>query len=553
MNIAKALFCSMLLASALFAENIGPPWGYVRSADVVFIGDIVGGTAVDLGSRIACKATVQVERFIKGDGAIGSEFTLSWEYEPYGMMPPEEARSVPRAHGLWMLRRAEDGTFMPFQAALQDRNLGGVYLRLPEIPVNAKLAYAADDSPEVKLAAELGSALQFAAENEGSNLNVDWKLPRFLGENNPILHAQRDFQDLMQALEASGPAAAAPVYRYFLELTLPNLRAIGIRGVLRSGDTDAVFLLEKEAASFDNTLGISALVASVWHLPLDKNLPAAHALARVAVGETEFSQLEASAASMLGELKRPEFLPYLAVILDSPVLGSRCAAVLAFCDAVRPSRGQDPQMAGFWRPEFSEYCPVGAPIIDPVVERKDVLFWKQWWAGQREQFESEDSFPRPMPPARYSTANRREVEREIRVELRFDGFVSTISSFRQIGPIPPSDLPRTPSERGLLLPCLSAGDDQTVDQTAGRVFSSMEASTTKLRSTMDAYRVQGKPQDEELLQAIEEERAVIARKGMQDLRQALSPDGWQVVERLIMDGVALNTCRGGKLPREAGL
>src|SRR5437879_5431824 len=84
------------------------------------------------------------------------------------------------------------------------------------------------------------------------------------------------------------------------------------------------------------------------------NLPAAHALGRLSIGETPLSGIEGGASSQLASTHSPEFLPYLIVMLGSPSPSTRDLALMSFCQLLRDQQ--------FWTAEMLGYCPNRSPL-----------------------------------------------------------------------------------------------------------------------------------------------------------------------------------------------
>src|SRR5450432_1617419 len=83
--------------------------------------------------------------------------------------------------------------------------------------------------------------------------------------------------------------ATAEAYRRFSLLPDLNLKMVGIEGRLNAGDTSAVFDLEKNLASFAGASAGVNRAPAIMGLNLRGDLPAAHALARMALSETPLS------------------------------------------------------------------------------------------------------------------------------------------------------------------------------------------------------------------------------------------------------------------------
>jgi hypothetical protein len=122
-------------------------------------------------------------------------------------------------------------------------------------------------------------------------------------------------------------------------------------------------------------------------------------------------------------------------------------------------------LGDLWKPEMGGYCPFESPIRDPGFEARSISFWRQWWASQRQRFESDPSFPLPTAPARYSA--------------------------------PPPKYERV--------------------------------AVSRVQGSLNALRVQELPPSPELTRKFSEESAEILKTGLLELQRELSPDGWATI------------------------
>ena len=117
-----------------------------------------------------------------------------------------------------------------------------------------------------------------------------------------------EFDGLIVALQGLGKSAAE-TYGYFSSLPDPTLKLLGLQGRLETGDATALLDLEKNLAAVTPVLNRISMPMTSMGIDVSANLPAAHALGRLAIGETPLPGIEGDAAIQLAATHRPEFLP----------------------------------------------------------------------------------------------------------------------------------------------------------------------------------------------------------------------------------------------------
>jgi hypothetical protein len=473
---------------------------------------------------------VRAEQVIRGNVRPGSEYRLAWEYRPVGLGLIPQA---PNEHGLWMLERDAGGTLRPLRLDASNPFLGGYFLALPKLPAYAAQAFSSDSSPEGILAGTLAAALEVVAAAEGDRLKADLLIQRSGAVSLRLEEAARQFRAVALWFDALDSSAALPVCRRLAASPYPNLRAVGLAGLLRSGDEAALLKLERDAASLAETVHVIELARSIdSFLISNNNNPAvALALARIAVGEAEIPTLDGKVFILLGRMARPEALPYLAVLMENPAQGMREMAIRGFCSFVRraqPSR----------RLEWEPYCPQRIPISDAALAERCSAFWRSWWEGQRREFEQDPAFPRPVPPARYATATLRpDYSRDASLEQTFGSVVRMFAAYRQMLAARASATPdRSPSGgRTPMSSRLSTGDDEKLNQTTLDVMAKLDAQEQKMRDLQRAFFAKSTQSNQDLLKAASKEPDEILKRGLEELRWALSSQGWAEVEKFMRD------------------
>ncbi|HEX3742648.1 MAG TPA: hypothetical protein VHW09_01905 [Bryobacteraceae bacterium] len=306
-------------------------------------------------------------------------------------------------------------------------SLGGYYLPAGDAP----RSYS-DDAPLAnKLACEIAPVIEDFVLRHGDELGPHAFSAPAAGAPPPWMHTASQFHALTTALQGLGKGAAA-VYVYFSSLPDPDLKLLGIQGRLEAGDASALLDLVKNLAVVAPAFNRASTPLTSMGVDVRGNLPAAHALGRMAVGETSVPGIEGGAASQLASTGSPEFLPYLMVMLESPNAGTRDLALMSFCPLLQDRK--------LWTPEMPAYCPARAPLNDPAGEQKDIRFWKDWWQDHR----TEIGRPSPCPISRCprdTTSRRRQVGSRSRSLWRSG------SSHCSVWPAVTPTIPMTPAVR----------------------------------------------------------------------------------------------------------
>jgi hypothetical protein len=534
MKIAALLVVAISVWAQTFSSHSG--WTFtdsVQSATDVLVADIASASATDSGSEVNVQATLRAIRILKGDMSAGAEVAVQWHYRPGPREGPAVTTKVPHARGLWFLRRNAEGALEALQAGVMTMtSLGGAFL-----PLGASAPSYADDEPlQTKIAREIGAALEdFVATHaaeliplrpapDGSAHGLPWR-PPFL-----------EYQALAMALQSLDPKAAAPVYESMSVLPDPNLKTLGILGRLETGDSSAVFDLERSlpaVLSGTAALHTRLLPSGLGRLDLRNDLPAAHALARIALSDPSFPRLEAELAFTLARTHSPEMLPYLVVMLGSPEPWSRDSALMAFCQLLG-----SPTPAAFWSPEMAGYCPNASPVNDRELEQKDIQFWIGWWDSHREEIAKTVRLPSPAVPARYGAAPREVAPVPVEVRFEFllhmaaekppDHYHAADGTIVE-GPPPGSDALFSDPVSDKLEPA----DRAILHQVLEAVNAKLAAIQERSGQIMNAARVAGTMPSLQQLKELSAARQTAIKAGLTDLESKLSPEGWQIADRFL--------------------
>jgi len=535
MRIAALLALVLSASAQTYSSHSG--WSFtdtVKTANDVLVADITAGSAVDTGSQVMVKATLNAVRILSGDIAPGADLTLQWHYQPGPREGPAVTTKVLHTRGLWFLRRNPDGGLEPMQAETPMAPMGGSFL-----PLGTSAPSYADDEPlPTKIAREIGAALEDLVAEHAADLDSPSRELNANGAAPAWLNARAQYQSLTMALQSLDRAAANEVYQSLSTLPDPHLKTLGILGRLGAGDTSAVFELEK---NLPTVLSASGGVRPypfppfLGSLDLKNDLPAAHALARIALGDTTIWGLDGGLAFALARTRSPEMLPYLIVMLQSPNPGIRGSALMGFCQLLGPM----PTPAVLWSPEMPGYCPNGSPVNDRDLEQKDIQFWTEWWASHRDQIVKTVALPNVTVPARYDGTVRQsaEIPREVRFEILLhlatekppDHYHAADGTLVE-GPPPGSDVPHDPVS-GQLDPA----DREIFRQVTESVSAKLAAVQAQSQQMMNAARITGTMPDRQQFKVLSADRQAALRTGLEDLQSKLTPEGWQAVERFFQN------------------
>ena len=514
------------------------------SAGIVLVGELSGGMLAASGARLRCMGTLQVVRVLKGEIPTGARGPLSWEFEPRGVSRVPAGSPVPPLYGLWALQRTADGSLQPLMfnsSPLDSAVVGRSFLPLPRVTPTGGLAYDQDASSGAKIAAELGAAMENMAITGWDRLVTEFRAAPSGGVStrpNPAAEAGplSLFQALLRSLSDLGGADTAPVYKYLSVSAYPDLQMTGIAGRLRTGDAEAALLLERSVPRLSRSIALSELPGSLARFPWRDSPAATLALARTAVGESELPFLEQSVAGGLARTGRLEYLPYLAVMLGSPNMAIREAAIGGICSLLRSSARARGASGGLWKPEMQPFCAIGSPPLRGTAEERRFLdYWTRWWAANQQRIPADPSVPRPAPPARYLLATRVEVARKIVLaERRFESFFRELDAFRRAKKARATATETQPPEGTLLSSRLSGEDDKKLEEITLRVAASLSAYEQKFRQARNETLVRGVPPDPAIGRASVEEHDRIVADGASELMREMTPQGWSVVVDFIL-------------------
>ncbi|MGJ5818052.1 hypothetical protein [Paludibaculum fermentans] len=495
------------------------PW---KEADAVVVGEIVSGQLTESGGQVHSSAVLQVRRALSGPLLPGTSVPFSWSFPIRGMWPKTNSQSMPQASGLWLLKRTGDA-WAPLPMVLSVPGaLGGVFLPVPAGALNPEYFYAPDSTLEVRIAMEVGAALELAAETEGAKLNLEAS-PNAQGVR--LSQAQVQFRDWCRWLDRLPPDALLPLQRRFAASSQPSLRALGLIGLIRRGDSGAVLQFEKDFTALAVTPAALELASHLRQELVQKDPATLQAVGRMIVSETRLQSLESRGSSLLAGSRQLEAVPFLAAMLSHPDRDIRSNTVMALCMVLRSDPGA-PRGLKLWDPAtMNGQCPNHSPLADPEEVAAQVRFWQDWWAQARQPVLQLAGMEDAQPPARYRNPmpEERPVPDETKFRLLAGQHVAWQASQNRAGV-------------GVLPGLRLNEDDAKLLAGIFADFDRMQQAWTKsLQSQQQAWREQRKPIDRKAMDEWNRQGVEMARQSLEQARRSLSSEGWAALQKFMQE------------------
>jgi len=427
----------------------------LRNATDVVVADVISG------------GTIRVVRVLSGGLAPGAEIAITGPYEQVG-------------RGLFFLK---DRQLLP----------AGFGFHLPA--GNTPRYYGAGAPLEQKIAYELAPLIEDTLVRHFTDLIIPTPMP-VPPPGSPEARTRSRYYAAEVAFRALDAAATKEIYAEFSARPEPYVKAFGIAGRLGNRDASALFDLEKDIAALAPIYDRGTVSLFVPGLDLPNDLPAARALARMAVGEIGVSALESGAPMNLAWTHRPEFLPYFMAMLGSPNAQTRGMTLAAFCPLLKDGP--------LWKPEMTGHCPNRVGPAPGPNEQSDIRYWTAWWQDHRADF------PEVRPPARYAIPKPPPQVVEVPAEIRFLSLLHFSVD-----------------------PQLTESDRAIWKEVTAAVQAKLAANEKRAEQMMNVARLSGKPPDLATMKALNDDRTAVAKSGLDELHRRLSPAGWHTIEQLL--------------------
>jgi hypothetical protein len=343
--------CFLLFIISTSVALCGPagpamPSQLTNDSDAVVVGTLLQFNR----SELLATMNLRVDRIIKGSAIqVGDQIVMRWRAGhsmAMGNLPLAGSR-------LWFLKAdPEQGGWSVLPVVAGDTTILDTYY--PVTP-NSPAALPPDASPFARVASELASTVE--ASDGRSRFSSD-----VLMIGDPALD-----KEIAPRLYASQSAA---------------VKSIGLGMLVRSGNSSALI----ELANDPTSLAANIVAGTICDFR-STDPPAISALGSILAAKASATAIRCAAEALRG-IHTAETLPYLAALMDSPVLEFRYYGVsgLAFFanDYVIQTTAS-PNSTNNRRSTIpTKYTPKGGSHFPPVFfrggnERDYIEFWKAWW------------------------------------------------------------------------------------------------------------------------------------------------------------------------------
>jgi hypothetical protein len=521
-------------------------WNPLLEATDVVVAEVLSNSFSDAGAEIHVSSRLRATRVLAGGMVPGEEFHLEWAYRP---SPADSVATAGRqlsSTALFLLnRRADDFELLP---AAQGPGIWSAVLPMPTAPPAGGFAYAGNDIREAKLACEIGSAVQELVRDHAADLVVP-SVPPMSQLSRPIpppppfattfppsdaVLTRGRFAGLIAALATLDRRVTLPVYRYFTALPDASVKLSGLVGRMADGDLNAIFELESDLPRLASSFAARGrdVMRQTMRIDLHGNLPAAHALGRIALGETPLQGMETSLGMRLATTHSLEVLPYFMTLLQAPSAGTRDDALRNLCQLLRPAPGSNTKK--FWKDKMADYCPSQVPLKDGAAERKDIEFWTNWWSANRDAIARVANLPSVSAPARWAAAvpSAQPAPDGVLIMVMHFGSLIARESMRSSGLVRPT-VP--------LVGSLGKSDTNVYREVLSAAWARVEESRQRGNAAMSAARAAGTvsvtgqiPRPVDIYKSgLDARPADIYKSGLDALHDRLSAKGWGTVEKYL--------------------
>ncbi len=308
--------------------------------------------------------TLQLDRVLKGGASEGSTIFVQWESGPN--LPAVQEKWLVNLRGLWFLRELTSGRWKALPTVLGSALFMDAFFSIPVGPIVNAFSYSPTAPVIDKVISELGAATeQQNASAPGGSFRV---LAGLQGVKSPLI---------------------ASMYQRFSESASPNLRALGLAGLLRLGETAALSRAETELPNLSKTKEFQNIVVSVCSYFRNPDPSAVAILGRLSILAGASPELASCAVIALRHMHTRESLPFLVVLLDSAdrriryqaVAGLASFANMGHVPLEEKLRARGQYVATTRGPYTTDETLQHFPTL-PAFENNEaqyINFWKSWW------------------------------------------------------------------------------------------------------------------------------------------------------------------------------
>jgi len=317
--------------------------------------------------------TLKLDRIISQQSAAGGNtIQVLWDDPPEEQTKPAATYSV-GGNGIWFLKQDPNGEWRLLPVIQGSVPFEMTFYPSPITSLPSNYAYAPTASSAVKLAAELSAAIEAAR-----------------GKYNLAFYEllQADFDQLSSPLTQM-------LYQRLAMSAIPQEQILGLRGLIRTGNSASVSTARALAAQFENySTEWGMLVRSVRDTLRSSDPTVTQNLGSIATDVTQSSSWREASAHALACTHSPESLPFLAGLLadTDPILRSEAVSGLAaFANGLPAQTPQTtaslahmqlPQAASYQTPQTLAHFAFGASSVQKN-EQFYVAFWAEWWQTNR--------------------------------------------------------------------------------------------------------------------------------------------------------------------------
>jgi hypothetical protein len=393
----------LLLATAGIsgAPMRNSPHKAIQTADLVLVGDIVSGSALNGEGIVDCLATVHPLRILKSQpGFTSEEIQVHWRYQWDLAQASHEPTTIGPINAIWFLTKREDAAYDALFVDIELVVMGGYLVPVPAGEPTGPYASSREASLDRKLAGELGSALEAIAIVVGNHLDTDYRSAGSrAGSYDPTTGSpydgadflpgsprderreqRREFQSLASLYKELNPESNREVNRYLISRPQIHLKAVGLSGEFRAKSVDALLTMETVYPGLAVSGELVGLSFEAANLDIVDNEAAIRAVGRMCVSSTGCGVF---AAGQLARTKSRAAVPYLAAMLENPDETVRSSAAEGICATV----AADADLRGLADSTLLRACGFTTVVINRVgahhgpslwPDEPDVSLLKEW-------------------------------------------------------------------------------------------------------------------------------------------------------------------------------
>jgi hypothetical protein len=329
---------------------------------------IVIGAVQTTETSATITRTINVERVLKGVATPGTSISIVWTYPiAHGEPGPPGSARVSNGHGVFFLVHDTTGSWSLLPASWGDARWEDTYIPTPSTIQPGLRAVASASLQSTASVLDL-VVLEMVASAEA-------------GAPPPY--------DLIATFRQSRSPVLAAAFVRFLSSQDPNLRSVGLRGAVSTGDPSIVASVRQNYATLSAVPGWLDLVEDIKFYYVNTNVAAVLNLGQVATDSTVGMDLRIATGVALARMHTQQTLPYLAALLDDPNATLKTAAVggmSSFANNV-PIGSHEPA-AGAWQYRTDDTIAHSA-FDEATIERQEsyyIAFWKGWWQQNQQAF-----------------------------------------------------------------------------------------------------------------------------------------------------------------------